>query len=205
MATLPCRVLTESIHGAPGGDKPTTDFLPPKALPSTDACVALRSAPVDAIVARLGRELPRPLVFANGMFDLLHAGHVDCLEAARRMGAALVVGVHSDASARRLLKGRGQPINSQADRARVVGALAAVTAVVVFDEVKPLALICALRPEIYVRGGDCDPRLLVEAELVAEWGGRTEIVPRRSALSSSGLIDRVRHGPWRPAMPGAAR
>jgi rfaE bifunctional protein nucleotidyltransferase chain/domain len=143
-------------------------------------------------LTQLRTGLPRPLVFTNGVFDLLHAGHVLCLEAARRQGASLVVGINSDASARRLRKGPGRPINTAADRARVVAALQAVTEVVVFDADKPLALICALRPDVYVKGGDYQAARLAEAALMAQWGGRTEIVPRRAGLSTTLLIDRMR-------------
>jgi rfaE bifunctional protein nucleotidyltransferase chain/domain len=144
------------------------------------------------VLAHLRDSLPRPLVFTNGVFDLLHAGHVVCLEQARQHGGSLVVGINSDASARRLGKGRDRPLNRAADRARVVGALAAVSAVVVFEEDKPLALICALRPEVYVKGGDYSADKLAEAALMAEWGGRTVIVPRHGGLSTSHIIQRAR-------------
>ncbi|MCY7314247.1 MAG: adenylyltransferase/cytidyltransferase family protein [Rubrivivax sp.] len=146
-------------------------------------------------LARLRDTLPRPLVFTNGVFDLLHAGHVACLQAAREQGASLVVGVNSDASTRRLRKAPGRPINNAADRASVIAALASVSAVLVFDEDKPLALICALRPDVYVKGGDYDESRLAEAALMREWGGRTVIVPRLPALSTTALVERVRR-PW---------
>ena len=151
--------------------------------------------------AWLRDHLPRPMVFTNGVFDLLHAGHVACLEAARAQGASLVVGVNSDASARHLRKGPGRPINTAADRARVVSALAAVTAVLVFDEDKPLALICALRPDVYVKGGDYEIARLAEAALMQEWGGRTHIVPRLPALSTTALVERLRRPAWRSLAP----
>ena len=158
---------------------------------------------IDPELARLRDTLPRPLVFTNGVFDLLHAGHVACLEAARGQGASLVVGVNSDASARRLRKGPGRPINTAEDRARVLAGLWSVDAVIVFDEDKPLALICALRPEVYVKGGDYEPARLAEAALMAEWGGRTTIVPRLPDLSTTALVERVRR-PWVPrAAPGS--
>lgn len=143
-------------------------------------------------VAWMREHLPRPMVFTNGVFDLLHAGHVACLEAARAQGESLVVGLNSDASARHLRKGPGRPINTAADRARVLAALASVTAVVVFDEDKPLALICALRPDVYVKGGDYEIARLAEAALMQEWGGRTQIVPRLPALSTTALVERMR-------------
>lgn len=144
-------------------------------------------------VAHLRQALPRPLVFAYGVFDWLHAGHVACLETARRQGASLVVGLRGDLSASRFYKGDGRRVNAASDRARVVGALSAVSAVVMFDEDKPLALICALRPDVLVTAG-C-PRETThwpEAALMAEWGGHALIVPRVPDHSSSALLARAR-------------
>ncbi len=144
-------------------------------------------------VARLRETLPRPLVFTHGVFDLLHAGHVACLEAARRQGASLVVGLRGDGSARRRYKGDGRPLNLAADRARVLAALSAVSAVVLFEEDKPLALICALRPDVLVTGSH--PHEVVqwpEAALIAEWGGQAFLVQRVPDHSTSGLIARAR-------------
>ncbi len=146
----------------------------------------------EAGIALLAARLPRPLVFTNGVFDLLHAGHVDCLEAARRLGAALVVGVNSDASARRLAKGAGRPFHAQAERVRLLVGLRAVSAVVVFDDDAPLELIRRLRPDIYVKGGDYTAAALPEAGLVAGWGGRTVIVPRSRDLSTTDVVERIR-------------
>lgn len=137
--------------------------------------------------------LPRPMVFTNGVFDLLHAGHVHCLEAARREGRSLVVGINSDASARRLGKGAGRPVHGQAQRARVVAALRCVDAVLLFDDDAPLALIEALRPQVYVKGGDYAQHELRESALVARWGGRTVIVERLPGLSSTATLLRAGH------------
>src|SRR5512140_3147973 len=101
--------------------------------------------------------LPRPLVFTNGCFDVLHRGHVTYLAQARALGAALVVGVNSDASVKRLGKGDDRPLNSQDDRMAVLAALQAVDMVVVFDEDTPLELILACRPDVLVKGGDWTP------------------------------------------------
>lgn len=155
--------------------------------------------PYDELATRLRATLPRPIVFTNGVFDLLHAGHVACLEAARALGGSLVVGINGDASARRLKKGPGRPVVPAEDRARVVGALAVVSAVVIFDEDKPLALLCALEPEVYVKGGDYRADQLCEAALMAEWGGRTVIVPRLDGRSTSALVQRL----VRPVHPWA--
>lgn len=146
---------------------------------------------LDPLVPRLRAKLPRPLVFANGVFDILHAGHVACLAEARRHGRSLVVGINTDASARRLAKGPGRPFNNAVDRARVIGALTSVTAVVLFDDDKPLALIRGLQPEVYVKGGDHAAERLEESELLAAWGGRTVIVPRLFNLSTSSVIERI--------------
>jgi rfaE bifunctional protein nucleotidyltransferase chain/domain len=139
----------------------------------------------------LAARVERPLVFTNGVFDILHAGHVACLEAARACGASLVVGVNSDASVRRLGKGPGRPFQREGDRVRVVAALAAVSAVVLFDEDAPLKLIAGLRPDVYVKGGDYRVEELREAALVAGWGGRTVIVPRLPDLSTTEIVGRV--------------
>lgn len=160
------------------------------------SCDATAWTAYAAVAAELRATLPAPLVFTNGVFDLLHAGHVACLEAARGLGASLVVAVNGDASARRLGKGAGRPLNGAAERLRVVGALRAVSAVVLFDEDKPLALICALQPEVYVKGGDYRVEDLAEAALMAEWGGRTVIVPRVAGLSTTALVERARHPVW---------
>ena len=169
----------------------------PGAVPAPHAapCFAChpRSAPC---VHELGRRLRRPLVFSNGVFDLLHAGHVACLAQARALGASLVVGINTDASVRRLGKGPSRPVHGETERACVVAALAAVTAVVLFDEDRPLALICALRPDIYVKGGDYRADTLAETALLQEWGGRTVIVPRLPGLATTRTIERIRGLAW---------
>jgi rfaE bifunctional protein nucleotidyltransferase chain/domain len=142
-------------------------------------------------VEALAAALPRPMVFTNGVFDQLHAGHVDCLEQARALGVSLVVGINSDASARRLGKGPGRPLNKQADRLSVVQALAAVSAAVLFDEDAPLSLLRTLRPEVYVKRGDHRLDPLPEAPLIASWGGRTVILPLRAGLSTTALVARA--------------
>lgn len=143
---------------------------------------------------RVFARLARPRVFTNGVFDLLHRGHVDGLRAARALGGALVVGLNSDASARRLAKGPGRPINGELDRACVLGALAAVDLVVIFEEPTPLALIERLRPDIYVKGGDYDVAALPEARLVARWGGRALALPYEAGVSTSAIVARILDG-----------
>jgi rfaE bifunctional protein nucleotidyltransferase chain/domain len=139
---------------------------------------------------------PGPVVFTNGVFDLLHVGHVALLEAARAEGAALIVGVNSDASVRRLGKGSGRerPVVPERERARLVAALAAVDCVVVFDEASPLALIEQLRPDVLVKGADYTRDAIVGADEVEGWGGRVVRVPLVAGVSTTELLARLRGG-----------
>jgi len=135
---------------------------------------------------------PRPLVFTNGVFDLLHRGHVTYLDAAAQLGATLVVAVNTDASARRLGKGADRPLNREQDRAALLAALACVDAVTAFDEDTPLALIGELRPDIIVKGGDYDMETLPETALVRSWGGSAVAIPFEFERSTSALVARIR-------------
>jgi len=134
------------------------------------------------------------VVFTNGVFDLLHVGHVTLLEAARAEGDALVVGINSDASARRLGKGSDRPVVPERERARLVAALAAVDCVVLFAEDTPLALIRALRPDVLVKGADYAREAIVGATDVEAWGGRVVRVPLVKDQSTTGLLERLRGG-----------
>jgi rfaE bifunctional protein nucleotidyltransferase chain/domain len=138
------------------------------------------------------RSLTGPLVFTNGVFDLLHPGHVELLEAARLEGSALVVGVNTDASVRRLGKGPGRPVSSEAARARVLAGLAAVDCVVHFDEDTPLALIQALEPDVLVKGADYSREHIVGADWVEARGGRVVRVALLAGHSTSALVERLR-------------
>jgi rfaE bifunctional protein nucleotidyltransferase chain/domain len=133
-----------------------------------------------------------PVVFTNGVFDLLHVGHVALLEAARAEGAALIVGLNSDASVRRLGKGTDRPLVPQIERAGVVAALGCVDCVVVFDEDTPLALIERLRPDVLVKGADYAREAIVGADLVTAWGGRVVRVPLVAGVSTTELLARLR-------------
>jgi rfaE bifunctional protein nucleotidyltransferase chain/domain len=135
-----------------------------------------------------------PVVFTNGVFDLLHVGHVRYLESARALGGMLVVAVNSDASVRWLAKGPERPIVAQAERAEVVAALACVDYVCIFDEPLPDVTIRALRPDIHVKSAQYDARDLPEADAVREVGGRIEIVPHIAARSTTLLVERLRAG-----------
>jgi D-beta-D-heptose 7-phosphate kinase/D-beta-D-heptose 1-phosphate adenosyltransferase len=136
------------------------------------------------------REIGRRIVFTNGVFDILHAGHVHFLRQAKALGDVLVVGVNSDRSTQRL-KGAGRPINNERDRMALVAALDAVDAVVLFDEDTPTELIRMLRPMLHVKGGDYADEALPEAEAVAEGGGQVVILPLVGMMSTSGVIDRI--------------
>jgi rfaE bifunctional protein nucleotidyltransferase chain/domain len=131
------------------------------------------------------------VVFTNGVFDLLHRGHADLLATARAAGDHLIVGVNSDDSVRRL-KGPGRPLNTADDRAHVVAALAAVDAVVIFDEDTPLALITALTPDVLVKGGDYTESTIVGAPEVRARGGEVIVVPLTPRHSTTGLLERAR-------------
>ena len=138
--------------------------------------------------------LPRPMVFTNGVFDILHRGHVSYLVAARALGASLVLGLNSDASARGLGKGADRPLNRELDRACVLGALEAVDAVLLFDEATPLALLAACKPDLYVKGGDYDIETLPETALVRGWGGRALALPFVPGYSTTALVQRIGQG-----------
>ena len=135
--------------------------------------------------------LPRPMVFTNGVFDILHRGHVSYLVAARALGASLVLGLNSDRSARGLGKGPDRPLNGELDRACVLCALEAVNAVLLFDENTPVDLMGELRPELYVKGGDYDVETLAETALVRSWGGRSLALPFVEGYSTTALVQRI--------------
>ena len=160
----------------------------PRAVaPGFAAKIATRSS--------LGRRLsalPRPMVFTNGVFDVLHRGHVTYLDGARRLGQSLVVGVNSDASARRLGKGPERPLNPLEDRVAVIAALESVSLVVAFDEDTPLELVLACHPDVIVKGGDYNAETTVGAAEVIAWGGRFEAIPLLPDRSTSALLRRMR-------------
>lgn len=135
----------------------------------------------------------RPLVFTNGVFDIAHRGHVTYLARARALGASLVVALNSDASARRLGKGADRPINPLPDRLAVVAALACVTVVTWFDEDTPLATIGIVRPDVLVKGGDWKPEAIVGASEVLARGGTVHSIPFEHPVSTTGLLNRIRH------------
>ncbi len=139
----------------------------------------------------IGR-LPRPLVFTNGVFDLLHRGHVTYLARARALGASLLVAVNGDASVRRLGKGPDRPLNTLEDRMAVLAALASVDAVTWFDDDTPAALIEACRPEVLAKGGDWPPERIVGARAVLARGGKVHSIPFEHERSTTRLLERIR-------------
>mgnify|MGYP002664670849 FL=1 len=145
------------------------------------------------VLARVA-QLPRPLVFTNGVFDVRHRGHVMYLAQARAVGASLVVALNTDASARRLGKGPDRPLNNDADRAWVMAALASTSLVTWFDEDTPLALVDVLRPDILVKGGDYDMGKLAETRLVESYGGRALALPFLDGYSTTALVQKIRQG-----------
>ena len=156
-------------------------------LPSFESKVC----PLEQLTARIAK-LPRPLVFTNGVFDILHRGHASYLAQARALGASLVVGVNSDASVRMLGKGDDRPINSEADRQALLAALESVDIVALFTEQTPVSLIEKIRPDIYVKGGDYEIDTLAETRLVKTWGGRAIAIPFLYERSTTSLLGKIR-------------
>ena len=142
------------------------------------------------VVQRFGRPRSQRVVFTNGCFDILHRGHVEYLFAARELGDALVVGVNTDASVRRL-KGEGRPVNRELDRAFVLAGLGCVDAVTLFDEDTPAELIAALVPDVLVKGGDYTADTVVGRETVEAGGGRVVIIPLVPGHSTTRTLDRM--------------
>ncbi len=140
------------------------------------------------VVARLAR----PMIFTNGVFDILHRGHASYLAQARELGASLVVGVNSDASVKMLGKGNDRPINSEMDRMALLAALASVDLVVLFSQKTPVELIKNIRPDIYVKGGDYDIDTLDETKIVQSWGCKAIAIPFMYERSTTSLLGKIR-------------
>lgn len=161
--------------------------LPAITVPAFEAKII----PPDEI-AQQAAALPRPLVFTNGCFDLVHRGHVTLLAQARAVGAALIVALNSDASVRRLGKGDDRPVNRLADRLAVIAALASTTLVTWFEEDTPLQCIIACHPDIVVKGGDWPAAKIVGSDQVRSWGGCVLSLPFQHQTSTTALLARVR-------------
>lgn len=151
-----------------------------------DKMVAREDAPV------LVAELPRPVVFTNGVFDVLHKGHATYLAQARALGGSLVVAINTDSSARRLGKGPDRPLNNQLDRAALMAALESVSLVTWFDDDTPAELISELKPDVLVKGGDYDMSKLAEARIVESYGGRAVVIPFVDGYSTTALVKKIR-------------
>ena len=147
-------------------------------------------APAD-LANRLA-ELPRPLVFTNGCFDILHRGHVTLLGQARALGTAMIVALNSDTSVKRLGKGDDRPVNALADRLAVIAALECVSLVTWFDEDTPIERILECRPDVLVKGGDWPVEKIVGNTEVAGWGGRTVSIPFIHQKSTTALLEKIR-------------
>jgi rfaE bifunctional protein nucleotidyltransferase chain/domain len=139
-------------------------------------------------------KVSRPLVFTNGVFDVLHPGHVIYLTQARALGAALLIGLNSDASAKQLGKGPDRPLNPEGDRAMLLAGLESVSYIVFFDESTPCDLIKRCKPDVYVKGGDYDIEKLEETRLVRGWGGRSVALPFVAGYSTTAFVQRIRAG-----------
>ena len=158
--------------------------LPPPSFES-------KVCPLDQLTTRVAK-LPRPLVFTNGVFDILHRGHASYLAQAKALGASLVVGVNSDSSVKMLGKGDDRPINAEADRQALLAALESVDMAVLFVEQTPVELIEKIRPDIYVKGGDYEIDTLAETHLVKSWGGTAVAIPFLYERSTTSLLGKIR-------------
>lgn len=133
-----------------------------------------------------------PVVFTNGVFDVLHRGHVTYLDEAAQLGGSLIVAINTDVSAKRLGKGPERPLNNEQDRAAMLAALGCVDAVTLFDEDTPFELIELLRPDILVKGGDYDMTKLAETRLIESWGGKALAIPFEFDRSTTALVNKIR-------------
>lgn len=146
---------------------------------------------VEELISQV-ENLPRPLVMTNGVFDVLHRGHVNYLDKASALGGTLLVAVNSNRSARMLGKGPDRPLNSADDRAYVLAGMAAVDLVTIFDERTPVELVKSIRPDIYVKGGDYVMDELEETQVVRSWGGKALAIPFVNGFSTTSFVNRIR-------------
>jgi D-glycero-beta-D-manno-heptose 1-phosphate adenylyltransferase len=164
-----------------------TTLLPP-------AFLSKLASRQDAVQRVAALRTQGPVVFTNGVFDVLHRGHASYLAQARSLGGSLVVALNSDASARRLGKGPDRPLNNELDRAALMAALESVSLVTWFDEDTPLELITELRPDVLVKGGDYDMSKLAETQVVLAYGGRAQAIPFVDGYSTTALVKKIRQG-----------
>jgi D-beta-D-heptose 7-phosphate kinase / D-beta-D-heptose 1-phosphate adenosyltransferase len=202
LANVAAGIVVGKVGTVPvGRDELLRSLTPEIELHAQEKVLTLEHLKVRAAAWRSAGE---KIVFTNGCFDLLHIGHVTLLEEARREGERLVVGINSDASVRGL-KGPTRPVVGERERARILAALAAVDAVVVFGEPTPLELIVELRPDVIVKGGDYDESTVVGAKEVRSWGGRVKIVPIVEGFSTTRLIEKATAPEAAPVAAGGAR
>ena len=164
-----------------------TTLLPP-------AFLSKLASRQDAVQRVAALRVQGPVVFTNGVFDVLHRGHASYLAQARSLGGSLVVALNSDVSARRLGKGPDRPLNNELDRAALMAALESVSLVTWFDEDTPLELITELRPDVLVKGGDYDMSKLAETQVVLAYGGRAQAIPFVDGYSTTALVKKIRQG-----------
>ncbi len=164
-----------------------TTLLPP-------AFLSKLASRQDAVQRMVALRANGPVVFTNGVFDVLHRGHASYLAQARSLGGSLVVALNSDASAKRLGKGPDRPLNNELDRAALMAALESVSMVTWFDEDTPLELITELRPDLLVKGGDYDMSKLAETKVVEAYGGRAQAIPFGDGYSTTALVKKIRQG-----------
>ena len=164
-----------------------TTLLPP-------AFLSKLASRQDAVQCMAALRASGPVVFTNGVFDVLHRGHASYLAQARSLGGSLVVALNSDASAKRLGKGPDRPLNNELDRAALMAALESVSLVTWFDEDTPLELITELRPDLLVKGGDYDMSKLAETKVVEAYGGRAQAIPFVDGYSTTALVKKIRQG-----------
>jgi len=164
-----------------------TTLLPP-------AFLSKLASRQDAVQRMAALRANGPVVFTNGVFDVLHRGHASYLAQARSLGGSLVVALNSDASAKRLGKGPDRPLNNELDRAALMAALESVSLVTWFDEDTPLELITELRPDLLVKGGDYDMSKLAETKVVETYGGRAQAIPFVDGYSTTALVKKIRQG-----------
>ena len=164
-----------------------TTLLPP-------AFLSKLASRQDAVARVAALRANGPVVFTNGVFDVLHRGHASYLAQARSLGGSLVVALNSDASAKRLGKGPDRPLNNELDRAALMAALESVSLVTWFDEDTPLEIITELRPDVLVKGGDYDMSKLAETKVVEGYGGRAQAIPFVDGYSTTALVKKIRQG-----------
>ncbi|MBI3994012.1 MAG: D-glycero-beta-D-manno-heptose-7-phosphate kinase [Candidatus Lambdaproteobacteria bacterium] len=182
--------LANLAAGLAVGKLGTSVVSAPELLRAAQGAGAVYTREELAVLAAQLRAQGKRIVFTNGCFDLLHAGHIQYLQASRAQGDVLIVGINSDASVRRL-KGPSRPVIGELDRAHLLAALSCVDYVVPFDEDTPEALIRAIRPDVLTKGADYTVETVVGHELVGAWGGRVHLVPLRENASTSGLIEKI--------------